>query len=77
MPISEDSAYMILASTPALKTKYTNVNQLIAISQDYPLKRLDFCILHEIVANNFHNNVVNKWQDNIIKFVKKTILDNF
>jgi c-di-AMP phosphodiesterase-like protein len=76
VPISEESAFILLVK-PEHKTKYKNTDTLIKVTQNYPLKNLDFAVLQQHIANHFHNVAVNRWQDSIIIFVRKIILDNF
>ena len=56
---------------------YKDVNQIITECQQYPMHSLQFLKLQQKISNNFHDVAVSLWQENIIRYVKKVILDNF
>ena len=76
MPITEDTAYLLMVR-PNIKPMYKSTDDIMERLSAYPFTNLDFTVVQQDLAKNFSSVCINKWQDSIVKFVKKTILKNF
>ena len=62
---------------PGIKQMYKSTDDIMEKLSGYPFSNLDFAEVQQDLARNFSQVCINMWQDSIVKFVRKTILNNF